>query len=119
LVEYSGGRREVRPDQPALRPSPQYLDVQEQRRSEPQRKPRVIRDTVVGERVHENIEPLAVQHQPRYQTGKILNREGHLIHRYRMRPDRFVVPAPDPSPREILADAGPQARRGRPGLLRA
>jgi hypothetical protein len=44
------------------RPSPQYLDAQWQRGAEPKRKSGVIRDAVVGERVHKNIEPLAVQH---------------------------------------------------------
>jgi hypothetical protein len=78
----------------------------------------VIRDAVIGERVHEDIEPLAVQHQPRHQPREFFGREGHLIHSYRMRPDRFVVPAPDPNPREILADGGSQPLRGRPGLRR-
>jgi len=73
----------------------------------------VIRDAVIGKRVHKDIEPLAVQHQPRHQPGEFFDRERHLIHRYGMRPDRFVMPAPDPSLREILPDGGSQPLCGR------
>jgi hypothetical protein len=50
-------------------------------------------------------EPVAVEHQPRHELGQHLRRKRDLIHRLRMRPDHFVVPASEPRVREFFADA--------------
>src|SRR5206468_12554018 len=89
-------------------PPPQHLEPQRQRRTEPEGKPGMVGDAVTGERMHEDIKPLAVEHQPGNERRELLGREGYLIHRDGMRPDRLVVPASQPS-LEAVVDPCAQA----------
>jgi len=61
----------------------------------------VVGDAVVGERMDKNIQPFAVQHQPRHQGREFFTRESHLIHRDRMRSDRLVVPTSELSAKAL------------------
>src|SRR5439155_17812138 len=78
-----------------LRPRPpsQHLDPQRLRRTEPECEAGVVGDAVIGERMHQDVQTLTIEHQPRNQGRKLLRREGHLIHRDGMRSDRLVMPA--------------------------
>jgi hypothetical protein len=76
----------------------------------------MIGDAVICERVNEDVQVLAVEHQPRDETCEFLNCEGHLVHRDGMRSDRLVMPASDPGLRETLTDGLPQPFGYRPGL---
>ena len=61
----------------------------------------MVGDAVVGERMDKNIQPFAVQHQPRHQGREFFTRESHLIHRDRMRSDRLVVPTSELSAKAL------------------
>ena len=108
----------IRPGKPAplqgARSAPQHIEPQRQRRTEPSRKSGMVGDAVAAERVHQDVQPFAVEHQPGHQPRELLACEGHLIHRDRMRSDRLVVPTSEPS-LEAVADRRAQAFRDRPG----
>jgi hypothetical protein len=44
------------------RPSPQYIEPQRQWRAEPSSTSGVVGDAVAGERVHQDVQPFAVEH---------------------------------------------------------
>src|SRR3954467_1546898 len=58
----------------------------------------------------QHVEPGPVQHQPWDQPREFLDREGDLVHRNGMRPDRLVMPVADPTG-ETSADRLTQPRR--------
>src|SRR6516225_8608458 len=75
----------------------------------------MISNTVVGKRVDQDVQILAVKHEPGNECREIFHREGHLIHRDRMRPDWLIMPVSDPSTRKTLADRRPQLLGDAPG----
>ncbi len=62
------------------RAAAQHLQPQRKRNAQPERKARVILVVVAGQRVHQDTELAAVQHQPRQEARQLVDGEGHLIH---------------------------------------
>src|SRR6266481_5703935 len=60
---------------PRARPAAQYIEAQRQRCSEPEGEAGVIGDTVIGERMHQDVETLTIEHQPGDQGRELLRRE--------------------------------------------
>jgi len=65
---------------------------------------------IAGFRVDEDVQPVAVGHQPRHHGREQLRLERDLVHRNRVRPHRLVVPAAHAN-RESLLDARAHGRR--------
>src|SRR5258706_5518037 len=72
------------------------LQVDAEIGAEPERAFEMIALAVAGLGMHQDGEPLAVEHQPRHHPGELLGREERLVHRLQMRPDELVVPAAEP-----------------------
>src|ERR1700730_4337032 len=70
-------RGSLLPERPApllgARPAPQHLEPQRQRRTEPEGEPGMVGDAVIGERMHQDVQPFAVEHQTKHQ-GRVLLR---------------------------------------------
>ena len=69
----------------------QRVNVQCDRLAEPQREIRVVRHRVLGQRVDENIEPVAVQHQVGHHMLELVGLENDQNVGDRVRPDRRVA----------------------------
>src|SRR5579871_151895 len=82
-----------------------HFEPQRQHGTEPGRMGAVVGVIVAGLRMKQHGEPVAVEHQPRHELGQHLARERDLIHRLRMRPDHFIVPAPQFGLRKFFGDA--------------
>src|ERR1700722_299864 len=54
---------------------------------------RVILVRVASVGVHQDVEPAAIEHQPRHEAAEFGLCEFYLVHRLRMWPDRLVMPA--------------------------
>ena len=80
------------------------IELERDRLAQPRRIDRVVIDHVVGQRVDKDVETLAVQHQPRHNSLKLLVLEDHLELRHRMRayPLAAIGPKLDIEPRAEL-----------------
>ena len=66
----------------------------------------MINQIIAGFRMHKNVEPLTVQHQPGHELREQGDIEGNLIHGYGVRADRHIMPATEPH-RKILGNLFP------------
>src|SRR5690242_15842090 len=81
----------------------QRVQFQLDRVAEPDRKTAVVLHRVLGQRMHQHVEPAAVQHQIRHDMLELLGLENDQNIGVRMRSDRRVTEAVDLD-RKLLAD---------------
>jgi hypothetical protein len=77
----------------------------------------MVGDAVTGQRMHQDVETLAIEHQPGNEARELLRHKGHLIHRDGVRSHWLVVPTSEPRP-EALANFRAQALGHASGLQR-
>src|SRR5512132_3982367 len=95
--------------------APQGVELQRHRRAEPQRVAAVVVDRVVGQRMDQHIQAVAMQHQPLSDGLKLLGREDDLDVGDWMWADRLVA-EPAELDLALLAEdsAEPLGSRARP-----
>src|SRR5580704_4102182 len=87
------------------------VEHQLDRLAEPGRVDRVVIDHVVGQRVQQDVEPLAVEHQPRHDGRELLVPEDHLELRDRVRPDPVARKCADLDVEAFVEAMGEPLRR--------
>ena len=86
-------------------PAREHIKAEREDSPEPKRMLRMVLVIVTRFRMDQDCQPTPVQQEPRNDQSKLVRPENDLIHGDRMRSDRLVMPASQPSIGEDLSDA--------------
>jgi hypothetical protein len=97
----------------------QTVEAERQHGAEPNSVICVVGIGIPRLRMQKHGQAVAVEHQPRQKRCQQFRGKCDLVHRFGMRPNQLIVPAPDDCRRKLCRDTLSQRRGTRPGRPRA